>query len=150
MATIRSLNPVFLFSAVIFALTISLTQSDATEAPVAKSASQQKSIPELQQEHLAVLQQLVEVAFKAYEVGEADIAQGMQAQQQLLDAKLELAENREARLKILAEAVELATAWQKVAEARYRTAQTSQADVLQCRAQQLKAEIALLQEKKDQ
>lgn len=150
MTTFQFLKPVFLSGVVISAFTMNLTRTNGTEAPQSKPESAEKSVEQLQQEHLAVLQQLVEVAFEAYKVGEADIAQGMQAQQQLLDAKLELAEDRDSRLKILADAVNLATEWQKVAEAQYRAAQTSQADVLQCRANSLKAEIALLREKKEQ
>jgi len=149
MKTIRSLNPVFLMSAAIVALIITFTHSDAREAPATKTTAQQKSIAELQQERLGVLEQLVEVALKAYTVGEGDIEQGLQAQQQLLEAKLELAENRETRLEIHAKAVKLATEWQQVAEARYRAAQSSQADVLQCRANSLKAEIALQREQQE-
>lgn len=148
MTTIRSLKSFFLGSIAIFALSMSPPQTNGTEE--SKPEPGEKSVAELQQQRLAVLQELVNVAFTAYRTGEADIAQGMQAQQQLLNAKLELAEDRESRLKILSESVELAAEWQKVAEARYRAAESSQADVLQCRARRLEAEIALVRETKDQ
>ena len=142
----RFLKSALLGSVVIVALTIKLGHSGAAEAPEVKSAAQQKSVADLQQERLAVLEQLVKYATNDYQSARGDFEKVLQAQQQLLEAKLELAEDHASRVKALTESVELATQSQQIAEARKQAGRGTETDVLQCKANRLKAEIALQRE----
>ena len=146
MKTFHSRKTVLPMSVAILALMISFAHSAGTEARETKSAAQQKSIAELQQERLAVLDELVIFATNDYQNARAVFGKVVQAQQQLLEAQLEIAENHESRLKALKKSVELATQWQQIAEARKQAGRGTETDVLQSKANRLKAEIALHRE----
>lgn len=107
---------------------------------------QSEEINRLQKERLDVLNKVVEMVEATYQNGRTGFDSLVQASSQLLDAELDMAKDHDARLVVLQRQVELFDSWEKIADARFKAAEDSQATVLTAHAATLEAKIRLLRE----
>jgi len=126
-------------------ITGALLEALGQEAPESQPATN-SPIVELLQKRFAVLSQLVKMQTEEYHQGKASVDAMIHAHEELIKVKLELAATDDDRNTLLEQAVRLARDLERTARAKYKVAQTSQADVLKAHSERLKKELDLLRE----
>ncbi|MBX9626082.1 MAG: sigma-70 family RNA polymerase sigma factor [Gemmataceae bacterium] len=104
-------------------------------------------IRELQQERLALLQQLADWMTEAYKGGQVPLTTVLEAQREVNAAELELCETHQERLAVLERKAELAKEIEKNTEKSVQAHSVPRANLLKARANRLQAEIELEKEK---
>lgn len=101
----------------------------------------------LQLERRDVLRKIVELNMEAYRRGEQDIQAVANSQLTMMEAEFQLAADQQTRIKVLESTLELSENMLEMAQARARTGQGRQVDVLEAQALQLQVKATLLQER---
>lgn len=113
------------------------------QAPGSPPIGQSRRPAALLQERLVVLQEIVSLRRRAYELGEATPESFLSAEKDLLTAKLELTSQPAERLVILPDLFENARRLEDLVAAEAKTSQRPRVDLLVARAARLKAEADL-------
>lgn len=107
----------------------------------------ERTLSELHQEKISLLESLLEYATTQSEVGRLDTVAVFKAHSRLLKAKFAATQEREERLELLKEHVRLFDRWERLLENRLKVgASATMKDVLEVRVRRVDVEIALKKE----
>lgn len=108
-----------------------------------------KTASELFTERIAVLEQIVRLGTEEYRSGHVEFSMVGRAHTELLEARLAVTEPVEERIIVLRDIIQVAGQLEEMAQQRFRAGDASQLDVLVSRANRLKFEAHLAQERGD-
>ncbi|HEY4312788.1 MAG TPA: TolC family protein [Pirellulales bacterium] len=102
----------------------------------------QPDIKKLEQQRLAILEEVCDVASKLYQNGRIEYTDVLSARRELLATRLEYAETKQDRIKACDEAIKYAGQIRDLAKARREGARGTQVEVLRVQDFELQAQIA--------
>jgi hypothetical protein len=116
----------------------------AQDKPPAKDPAAQ--LRSLMEERRDTLDKAVQVLLAQYRVGTVDVERLASAMSRLGEAELDFAKNKDERIAVCRKQVEVCRDFEKICQGRRDAGTVTDADVLQAKAERLKAEIQLLRE----
>jgi outer membrane protein TolC len=116
----------------------------AAQEPAESSDSLLAQVKSLRKERVETLEQLVPICLAQYQQGAIGFDSWAAAQDELIDAQLQLAEKPGERTAIWKKRLENASAVLKLADERYKSGHTTNADVYRAKAHYLNVKIKSL------
>ena len=98
------------------------------------------------QEMRTTSKELVALRKQAYQTGQSGLQELITAQRELLDLELRLAKAPADRIKVLSQQLQLANDAEQLADALYKSGESTQGDVLQARIARMQIEVLMLEE----
>jgi len=123
-----------------------LLLSSVVQAQVPPAKDTVAQVESRLKERRDTLQRLVQILENGYRMGTVDFTRVASVAGKLADAELDLAKNKDERIAACRKQFEWCRGAEKVCQARFESGTVTESDVLEAKAERLKAEIRLLKE----